>query len=1683
MWLFLLAWYLYLILKSVRTTDTRNGTLLRPQFLAGNTIQIFAFTDACVGIAVEFAILAHGIQQGRLSWLGRMWWLIRHGVMFVITALGAAVLWTSMDIKELDWSWKPSEAEQMRPKDSALTVCFGYWFVRIGIFMVLNMRMGRTTFVPGRPSARKNPEVSGLQGAERRSVDDGNAGAERERSRSSGYGLLNRLEEFVVRSDDWRHHLYRHLVWACMLGGCFVFEVFFIAPLAADFDSHEFCKISCTAREEMAHAAPGAVLGLPDFFSVSNDCWACRGTLVLTWALVGLTGFFDIYYMFYFGTAVVGYGMGEMRGLRNVLSTALRYLDFTTRGTSIKTMSTSKRMQQFSDGELMCRVFGTSWRIIWSRLVESLYEECLITAKERDNFVKAAGTMPWSKRQDAENFKPGDTFKSLKFVSTASRGSNRVLGADVGHERTKCISGLLIRTERNGEVHVLKVPEEEFVTKEVHIATPRDRDRVQGALLQDNKDNPELSVLEVTGPVELVSCGEMVVIKEKWRIVGVPDSAVGSGHTEDELLTVFAGLTDFPAKVVFRTTAKYNECIVRLETPCRVHSVSFLKTHDDPASDPVQWRVEGLQTADGVGEKDGRWKQLVWQDTTIEPRSHGRGEPTEEWFEVECWRQKMRSPDSVDFNDLDPVVAERLGFFTASLQGIMDNEDFPVRHGVDSLMDSHIGNVPSLSQIIPVYGETIILDEKTLMQSDGVNTNLGFIISQFDDEWDNLAKRFNKEPDSLYHAFASGSLREKADSEDKQHAGRAKEAADLIMEIRLWASMRSQTVARTVVGAIQYHEVLTLLPGIKEAGEMNGYSEPPDEGRVPREKLEKCVELILAHQTYGQKRKDDKKGPADSDKDVQYLLKKYSDKPFYLVLDYNEKTAEAGMQQKVLNFLHTQYQYSGRLQYASVLARWRQFSGTNIADEDGLEIVDVLPRRFPLLVGEGDFRTQGKAGNQLGALRFARGHYLQMMDSNMGAFLGEACKVPFVLRRFCPFNFNRASVTARIIGFREFIFTERHGTVGNIMASAEFSFGTICQRFLAGLGARMHYGHPDFLDGFWASNRGSLSKASPSINLSEDIFAGFNVAMRGERSEHVDTLAWEKGREVSFNSSSLFFSKVSGGNAGVMRSRDLKIISENLGIIDNFSFYFASIGFYLNNLLIDKSVILYVFLFVLLSLSSKTLDEVGDRYSLLASEWCLSMGIVAMFPRFMELTLEYGILEGLLRFVPSVPGCMTMFTFINKSIASSVEETMTTGKANYISTGRPNANTHYGWRECYFIFCKSHYYPALKVCYSYSVYFLLARELKLDSLPMMVLMVSVLLWIVAPIIFCPQPTTKTLANDLSQFWQFCIASPKYSVRKMPMGEKTTEEMLHAAISNPRSSLYEYWLLEELKAKQTSLLFRVLVVLKNAFQFVLFSSVVHTNMLDQMFTIFGIFIAQLLLMEIWRLLYRPTALMLVNMLIGTALPLWWMELPVLDFMVVFAVFNYGLRCILDLALLLGALFYKPDNSWTKWETTTEEERALRRQKQHDTRRYDTLVEYFFVSFQQHLQHLYCAMFILLLNLCAQLPMVLLDVCGGLHSGLLLNFNLSGPCGSKRTPFEPVSTTDGSGRPKGRRRGSSLTSSFLLQRWSRGSPRQPPVPQEGSFEMRNMTLGQVEVGGPSSRHAAQQSLLRGGTTAHM
>ncbi|KAK6233396.1 hypothetical protein QUC31_005802 [Theobroma cacao] len=62
------------------------------------------------------------------------------------------------------------------------------------------------------------------------------------------------------------------------------------------------------------------------------------------------------------------------------------------------------------------------------------------------------------------------------------------------------------------------------------------------------------------------------------------------------------------------------------------------------------------------------------------------------------------------------------------------------------------------------------------------------------------------------------------------------------------------------------------------------------------------------------------------------------------------------------------------------------------------------------------------------------------------------------------------------------------------MSNQETSFVTIGQGLLASpLRVRFHYGHPDICDRILHIKRGGISKASKTINFSEDIFAGYRA--------------------------------------------------------------------------------------------------------------------------------------------------------------------------------------------------------------------------------------------------------------------------------------------------------------------------------------------------------------------------------------------------------------------------------------------------------------------------------------------------------------------------------------------------------------------------------------------------------------
>ena len=173
----------------------------------------------------------------------------------------------------------------------------------------------------------------------------------------------------------------------------------------------------------------------------------------------------------------------------------------------------------------------------------------------------------------------------------------------------------------------------------------------------------------------------------------------------------------------------------------------------------------------------------------------------------------------------------------------------------------------------------------------------------------------------------------------------------------------------------------------------------------------------------------------------------------------------------------------------------------------------VFPRRRALLPGRRPLPDGARTPRDelLRRLEQRRegGEHLQTLDMNQDNYLGESFKMRNLLECF------RGNV--RIVGFREHIFSEQGGAVANFAASNEFVFGTSLQRFLTfPLCVRFHYGHPDVWDKVWALSNGGVSKASRTLHVSEDIFGGINVILRGGSISYEEFIHCGKGRDMGF---------------------------------------------------------------------------------------------------------------------------------------------------------------------------------------------------------------------------------------------------------------------------------------------------------------------------------------------------------------------------------------------------------------------------------------------------------------------------------------------------------------------------------------------------------------------------------------
>ncbi len=302
------------------------------------------------------------------------------------------------------------------------------------------------------------------------------------------------------------------------------------------------------------------------------------------------------------------------------------------------------------------------------------------------------------------------------------------------------------------------------------------------------------------------------------------------------------------------------------------------------------------------------------------------------------------------------------------------------------------------------------------------------------------------------------------------------------VEQQAWASDRSQVLSRTVRGVMKYGDALRVL------ARLEGVPETAVEALVAAK-----FEYVVACQRFSDfkaSKKEDDKWKARSIDELRHTFPANL-RVAYVEFDQAEKA------------------------YFSVLL------GVEAGPVDGAARDRVL---YKVRLPGNPILGEGKPENQNHAIVFTRGEHLQTLDMNQDNYMGESFKMRNLLERF--------TAGVRIVGFREHIFSESGGAVAHFAASNEFVFGTMVQRFLTWpLMVRFHYGHPDVWDKVWAISSGGISKASRTLHVSEDIFGGVNVVLRGGSVEYEEYILVGKARDITFAAAMSFEQKISGGNA------------------------------------------------------------------------------------------------------------------------------------------------------------------------------------------------------------------------------------------------------------------------------------------------------------------------------------------------------------------------------------------------------------------------------------------------------------------------------------------------------------------------------------------------------------------------
>ena len=645
-----------------------------------------------------------------------------------------------------------------------------------------------------------------------------------------------------------------------------------------------------------------------------------------------------------------------------------------------------------------------------------------------------------------------------------------------------------------------------------------------------------------------------------------------------------------------------------------------------------------------------------------------------------------------EFFPKDSEAERRISFFAQSLATPIP-EPLPV------------DNMPTFTVLTPHYAERILLSLREIIREDDQFsrvTLLEYLKQLHPVEWDCFVKdtKILAEETAAYDndendPEKSDELKAQIDDLPFYCIGFKSAAPEYTLRTRIWASLRSQTLYRTVSGFMNYSRAIKLLYRVENPEIVQMFGGNADGLERELEKMARRKFKFLVSMQRLAKFK-----PHELE-NAEFLLRAYPD----LQIAYldEEPPLNEGEDPRIYSALidgHCEILENGRRR-----PKFRvQLSGN------------------PIL---GD----GKSDNQNHALIFYRGEYIQLIDANQDNYLEECLKIRSVLAEFEELNVEQVNPYApelkyeeqttnhpvAIVGAREYIFSENSGVLGDVAAGKEQTFGTLFARTLSQIGGKLHYGHPDFINAVYMTTRGGVSKAQKGLHLNEDIYAGMNALLRGGRIKHVEYYQCGKGRDLGFGTILNFTTKIGAGMGEQMLSREYYYLGTQLPLDRFLTFYYAHPGFHLNNLFIQISLQMFMLTLVNLhSLAHESIICIYNRnlpitdvmypigcYNLApAIDWVrrytLSIFIVfwiAFIPMVIQELIERGVWKATQRFARHMLSFSPMFeVFAGQIYSAALISDLTVGGARYISTGRGFATSRIPFSILYSRFAGSAIY-------------------------------------------------------------------------------------------------------------------------------------------------------------------------------------------------------------------------------------------------------------------------------------------------------------------------------------------------------------------------------------------------------